>query len=97
MTGNVTKVTWTTGQRGSMLSLGGKAVLGEGCLASCEPFAGRLLFERGGRRCGVCGSSLNRCSAEFNRITVNDILISWACSRDRACSSLTNIQNLSEK
>jgi hypothetical protein len=30
----VTKVTWTKGQCGSRLSLGGKAVLGEGCRAS---------------------------------------------------------------
>lgn len=49
--GNVTKVTWTAGQHGSMLSLGGKAVLGEGCLASCEPFAGRLLF---GTKSPIC-------------------------------------------
>ena len=39
----VTKVTWTEGQGGSRLSLGGKAVLGEGCRASCD-FAGRLFF-----------------------------------------------------
>src|SRR6478752_3657755 len=32
----VTKVTWTKGQGGSRLSLGGKAVLGEGCRASCD-------------------------------------------------------------
>jgi hypothetical protein len=32
----VTKVTWTEGQGGSRLSLGGKAVLGEGCRASCD-------------------------------------------------------------
>src|SRR3954470_12690342 len=32
----VTKVTWTKGQGGSRLILGGKAVLGEGCRASCD-------------------------------------------------------------
>ena len=32
----VTKVTWTKGQGGSRLPLGGKAVLGEGCRASCD-------------------------------------------------------------
>jgi len=33
---NVTKVTWTEGQYSSRLTLGGKAVLGEGCRASCD-------------------------------------------------------------
>jgi hypothetical protein len=42
--GNVTKVTWTKGQRGSILFLGGKAVLGEGCLASCEPSQDACFF-----------------------------------------------------
>lgn len=32
----VTKVTWSKGQGGSRLFLGGKAVLGEGCRASCD-------------------------------------------------------------
>ena len=46
---NVTKVTWTKGQCKAMLTLGGKAVLGEGCRASCDSsrdacFLGRILF-----------------------------------------------------
>jgi hypothetical protein len=39
----VTKVTWTNGQGSSRLSLGGKAVLGEGCRASCD-LRGTLVF-----------------------------------------------------
>jgi len=40
----VTKVMWTKGQYTNTLRGGGKAVLGEGCRASCDELAGRLIF-----------------------------------------------------
>jgi len=44
---------WTKGQYGHTLESGGKAVLGEGCRASCDELAGRLIF-------GDQNSSLSR-------------------------------------
>src|SRR5260221_5278736 len=43
---NVTKVMWTNGQYHPTLSLGGKAVLGEGCPGVLRFVAGRLIFGR---------------------------------------------------
>jgi hypothetical protein len=37
-------VTWTRGQCRAILLLGGKAVLGEGCLASCDSLRRTLAF-----------------------------------------------------
>src|ERR1041385_6555208 len=42
----VTKVTWTKGQGGSRLILGGKAVLGEGCRAACDSSQDACFFLR---------------------------------------------------
>jgi hypothetical protein len=45
-TRKVTKVMWTKGQGGSRLILGGKAVLGEGCRASCDSSRDACFFRR---------------------------------------------------
>ena len=52
----VTKVTWTKGQGGSRLILGGKAVLGEGCRASRDSSRDACFLER--NRFRSCGLSL---------------------------------------